>query len=341
MMLKITIGDVAEKAGVSKTTVSRILNGNYDHTTEETRNRVLKAIQDLDYRPNALAQGLKSSKTNVIGMVLSNLKNPFWITVLEGVEDACHDLGYNLMICNSDDDPKSEEQYIKEFQMRQVDGIVINPTAKNFELYQKLVTTKYPMVMINRRISDLRTHNVVVDNVKGASMAVNLLLENGRKKVAVFVYRSTHVSTWKERVEGYREALLANGFSINDLRIQELEPHLETVKEATLQFLQSYPDTDAIFSTNNMITLEVIEAIKERNLKIPNDIAVISYDETVWAKHLSPPLTTIKQPGYQMGHMAAKMLIESIDKKMKQRPKTIVLEPELIVRESCGSLVKI
>lgn len=337
--MKVTITDVAAKAGVSKTTVSRILNGNYDHTTEETRNRVLQVIHDFDYRPNALAKGLKSSRTNVIGIVLSNLKNPFWSTVLEGVEDVCRDSGFNLMICNSSEDPRIEEQYIREFQTRRVDGIVINPTVRNPALYQKLLEQKYPLVAINRRIPEMSTHNVVVDNRKGASMAVQHLIHNGRKKIAVFVYKNLNISTWQERVEGYCLAMLESGFTERDLSIQETDQEAGSTKRTALQYLRENPDTDAIFSTNNMMTLEVIEAIKELGLQIPKDIAIVGYDETIWSKHLDPPLTTIMQPGYEMGKIAAQVLIKIIVAKRKPKPSTIVLEPQLIIRSSCGSLI--
>ncbi|WP_078555264.1 LacI family DNA-binding transcriptional regulator [Bacillus alkalicellulosilyticus] len=338
--MKITIGDVAERANVSKTTVSRILNGNYAHTTEETRMRVLKAIKELDYRPNALAKGLKSMRTNVIGIMLSNLKNPFWTTVLEGVEDTCHELGYNLMICNTNENPEAEEEYIKELQMRQVDGIVVNPTVKNQELYKKLVDSKYPLVVINRRIPNLETNNVIMNNIKGAYSAVEHLLHNGRKKVAVVVYATDYVSTWKERLEGYCLAMLRHGFSKEEFRILELEQETDSQEESIIHFLQTYPDTDAIFSTNNMITLHVLGALRSLTLHIPNDVALISYDETIWAQHLEPPLTTVRQPGYHMGKMAAQILIQTMSKEgseSKAPPATIVLEPELIIRKSCGA----
>jgi len=338
-MNKVTISDVAAKAGVSKTTVSRILNGIYDHTKEETRNRVLQVIKDFDYRPNALAKGLKSSRTNVIGIVLSNLKNPFWSTVLEGVEDVCRDSGFNLMICNSDEEPEMEEQYIREFQTRRVDGIVINPTVRNPILYQKLLEQNYPLVAINRRIPDICIHNIVVDNRKGASLAVHHLIHNGRKKIAVFVYKNLNVSTWQERVEGYCSAMLESGFTEEDLIIQETDQLSGSTKETTLKFLRDHPDVDAIFSTNNMMTLEVIEAIKELKLQIPKDIAIVGYDETIWSKHLDPPLTTIKQPSYEMGKIAAQLLIKTIVAKRKPKPGTIVLEPQLIIRNSCGSQI--
>lgn len=335
--MKITIDHVAEQAGVSKTTVSRILNGNYAHTKDETKNRVLRVIQELDYRPNALAKGLKSLHTNVVGIVLSNLKNPFWTTVLEGVEDACQHLGYNLMICNSSEQPGMEEQYIKEFQMRRLDGIVINPTVRNLELYSKLAAGKYPMVIINRRVPGLDVHHVVMNNRKGAAMAVQQLLHNGRRNIAAFVYDNPYVSTWKERIDGYRSAMEENGLSPEDLRILELDQNSDTVKPAIVRYLRQHPEIDAVFSTNNMLTLEIIEAVKQMGLKMPEHIGIVSYDETVWSKHLDPPLTTIMQPGYKMGYLAAKMLIKTIKAKRKPKPETIVLEPELIVRKSCGA----
>jgi DNA-binding LacI/PurR family transcriptional regulator len=336
--LNVTIIDVAKKAGVSKTTVSRIINNNYAHTTEETRLRVLDVIKELDYRPNSLAKGLKAIQTNVIGMVLSNLKNPFWSSVLEGVEDTTRDHGYHLMICNSDEEPEKEEQYIREFRMRQVDGIVINPTVQNLEFFKKLVDSRYPLVLINRSLPDLSVNNVVINNVRGASMAVQHLLDNGRKNVAVFAYRNEYVSTWRERIEGYRTVLLANGYSAEDFRIVEADKQSGKVKEAVLRFLREYPDTDAVFSTNNMITLEVIDAIRELDLKIPDDIALVGYDETVWSKHLNPPLTTIQQPGYKMGQIAAQMLIKSIKTKNQSKPIKIVLEPGLVIRKSSGPI---
>lgn len=338
--VKVTIGDVAQRAQVSKTTVSRILNGNFGHTTEETRKKVLQAIEELDYRPNALAKGLKSMKTNVIGMMLSNLKNPFWATVLEGVEDTCRDMGYNLMISNSNEDPKAEEEYIKEFRMRQVDGIIMNPTCKNPKLYSSLIVQEYPVVFINRRVQVENANSVVVDNVKGAFIAVNHLIRYGRARVAVCLYKNPYVSTWIERLEGYKKALLSNGLTSDDFIILELEERSDTQKENIMRFLKKNPDIDAVFSTNNMITLEVIGAVKEMNLSMPERIAVVSYDETMWAKHIDPPLTTIRQPGYHMGQVAAQNLIELIGSERKTEPQTVVLEPELIVRMSCGAIPK-
>lgn len=338
--MKVTIAEVAKRANVSKTTVSRIINGNYAHTTEETREKVLQAIKELEYRPNALAKGLKSMRTNLIGMVLSNLKNPFWSTVLEGVEDACREMGYQLMICNSNENPEIEEELIKELRMRQVDGIIINPTCKNQELYNKLIAEQFPIVVMNRRIQNNSACGVVVDNVKGAYIAVNHLLKYGRKRVAVVLYKNPFVSTWKERLEGYKKALLANGFTDGDFIVLELEEGKNQI-EYVKRFFRSRQDIDAVFSTNTMVTLEVIGALKELNVAIPKQIAIVSYDEAVWSKHIDPPLTTIRQPGYQMGQRAAQSLIDLFSSADKPLPSMDVLLPELIVRASCGAISEI
>ncbi|MGP4038721.1 LacI family DNA-binding transcriptional regulator [Gracilibacillus sp. D59] len=331
--MKVTIADVAEQAGVSKTTVSRILNGNYGHNTPETIKTVLKVVEELEYRPNALAKGLKSMKTNVIGIVLSNFRNEFWFNVLEGVEDTCKDEGYNLMICNSDGDPELEEQYIKEFQMRQVDGIVINPTVRNQALYEKLVTDKYPMVVINRKIDGLHANNVVVDNIKGGYIAVNHLLENGRQHILAITYKNENISTWQERIKGYKEALFSNGLTEDSLYILEIE-NLRRANKQIKKYLLENPVIDGVFSTNNMLTLELIEALKKLDKKVPAEIGIVGYDDTIWAKHINPPLTTIKQPSYDIGKESARLLIKEIKSKELPTVKNIIFQPELVVRES-------
>lgn len=337
--VKVTIADVAKKAGVSKTTVSRILNGNFKHNTEDTIATVLKVVEELEYRPNALAKGLKSMKTNVIGIVLSNFKNDFWFNVLEGVEDTCKNKGYNLMICNSDGDFELEEQYIREFQMRQVDGIIINPTAENFNLYEELANDNYPMVVMNRKLPNINAHHVVVNNVKGGFLATNHLLENGRKHIVALTYKNENISTWKERIEGYQDALKEAGFSKSTQKIIEIDD-VSTTKQTIETYLESNPEVDAIFSTNNMLTLNLLEVLKKLNKKIPKDISLIGYDETKWAKHLNPPLTTIKQPAYELGKESATLLIEGIQQKGNNSIKNIIFQPELLVRESSTKLSK-
>lgn len=335
--MKVTIDDVARRAGVSKTTVSRILNGHFEHATEETKARILEVIKELDYRPNALARGLKQMKTNVIGIVLSNLRNPYWSRVLEGVEDTCRGLGFNLMICNSNEDPELEEEYIKSLQMRQVDGIIINPTVKNFSLYESLTSNQFPLIAVNRRIPGLEVETVVVDNIKGSVLAVDQLAANGRKHIAIMIYPPDGVSPRLERLEGYMQGLRKNGVEVRDALIRVVPEKKGQTQKAVKELLAAFPEVDAIFSTNNMMTLEILEALKELRLQVPAQISLIGYDETVWSKHLDPALTTVFQPAYEMGEIAAKQLIKRIQSKKQIKAKTTVLQPKLIIRRSCGS----
>lgn len=334
MCLKITIVDVANKAGVSKTTVSRIINGNYANATEETIERVRKVIEELDYRPNSLAKGLKQVRTNVIGIILSNLLNPFWVRVLEGVEDTCRSKGYSLMICNSNDDPLIEEEHIRSFRLRQVDGIIINPTAQNFSLFQNMMDSGYPLVTINRKIMELNVDSVVMNNVRGARIAIEHLLSQGRKKIAMIVYPPHGITPRIERIEGYKQALLKHGITLDEAMIHMVDERKGEAKKKVQQLLSSDERPDALFSTNNMMSLEILEGIKETGLNIPEQIALVGYDETVWSKHLNPPLTTVNQPALEMGQAATERLIQLIESKEKLEVRVTVLEPELIIRES-------
>ena len=191
-----------------------------------------------------------------------------------------------------------------------------------------------PTTIINRRIPGLDTHNVLVDNVKGSFMAVNHLLEEGNQNIAVFAFDNPYISTWRDRLEGYQSALLARGFTEKDFYILELSQNNDLIKDEIVRYLKQNDHLDAIFSTNNMITLKIYKAAKELNFKIPEDISIVSYDETVWAEHMNPPITTIRQPGYKMGVIAAENLIHSIDENKLPHPETVVLKPEIIIRES-------
>lgn len=335
--MKITMDEVAKRAGVSKTTVSRIINGNFEHVHIDTKNKVLKVVEELNYRPNALAQSLKQMKTNVIGIVLSNLKNPFWTRVLEGVEDTCHANGYNLMICNSNDNSVLEQEHIEGLQMKQVDGIIVNPTMKNKALYQTLVDKNYPIIAINRRIEEVPIETVVVDNIKGSCLAVDHLVKLGNQSIAIIVYPPEGISPRIERIEGYKKALLKHGYEIYPAHIRIVEEAKGAAREEVKKLILSKNRPDAILSTNNMMTLEIIEGIKELKLRIPEDIRLIGYDETVWSKHLAPPLTTVNQPSYQMGALAAEKLVDLLRLKQQLKPDVTLLQPNLILRKSCGN----
>lgn len=333
--MRVTMDDIAKRVGVSKTTVSRILNQKDVQVSAETRQKVLDAVRELDYHPNELARGLKMSETNVIGIILSNLRNPFWSMVLDGVEEACNQMGYHLMICNSGEDGDLEKEYIKGLQRRRVDGIIINPTVQNRELFTEMVDQGFPLILINRKLHGLHASTVAMDNVQGASLAVEHLLRLGRRRIALITYDSTGISTWTERIQGYKETLLRHGYGEESFIIQSVKQVDGAAVPAVVEMLRGAQRPDAIFSTNNLLTLEIMEALREVDVRVPEDIALVGYDETVWAKHMNPPLTTVSQPARDMGKIAVETLIETIKSK-RVYPRTIVLPPELIIRRSSG-----
>ena len=337
---KLTIEDVARQAGVSISTVSRVMN-NTDYIADAKRKKVEQAIATLDYRPNALARGLKQMKTDSIGLILSDLQNPFWLMVLEGIEDACQEAGYSLLILNSRDDAEKESKNIKEFLMRQLDGIIINPASSTNPLFPALAAEAFPLVFLNRRVKGAAADTVVADNIKGTMLAISHLAALGKKRIAIFLYPANGISPRQERLDGYKQALAAHGLAI--------EPELIRIVESTEDCLAAIETMaagsgkpDAILSTNSRLTLEILDALGKLNLAVPRDIALLGYDETEWSKHLNPPLTTIRQPAYEMGHAAAERLILAIATKRlgeTRQPETVQLEPSLVVRESCGEML--
>ena len=333
-----TIVDIARAAGVSKTTVSRVLNGNFSQVTRETKEKVQAVISSLDYTPNALAQSLRSLKTDVIGIVLSDLQNPFWSAVLDGVERTCRSLGYSLMICNARKDAAIEEQHIKGLRNNKVDGIIINPTAKNQALFESLIENRYPIIALNRKIQGLPIETIAVDNVKGAFLATEHLIRLGRRRIAILVYPPGGVSPRLERIEGYISALNHYGIDVDDSLIRIVEDGKDAAKLATKRMLAGDDRPEAIFSTNNLMSLEILEAIKESHIGIPHEMSFVGYDETAWSRLVDPPLTIVKQPAYEMGQLAATDLIRQIRSKHKiAQAKTHLMEPVLVVGGSCGA----
>jgi DNA-binding LacI/PurR family transcriptional regulator len=332
--MTVTISEVAQRAGVSKSTVSRVLNKNYQYIAQETKVRVLKAIEELDYRPNALAKGLKSMKTNVIGLILSNLHNPFWSKVLDGIEDVCMKYGYNLMIANSRDNLELEEEHLRGFAVRQLDGILVNPTTGTNKLFHSLTQKQFPLVFLNRKVEDVTADTVVMDNIKGSRIAVEHLVRLGKRKIAIFLYPPNGISPRLERLEGYKLALRDSGLPTNPEWVKIVRNKQDCKTEIEKLMKKGRPD--AIFCTNSILTLEVLDALQELGILVSTEIAVLGYDETDWAKHLAPPLTTIEQPAYEMGRVSAERLLRIIDNKRDLVPETILLEPALIIRHSCG-----
>lgn len=333
--LMVTINDVAKRAGVSKSSVSRVLNGNYEYMSDDLKNRIINAMNELNYSPNLLAQGLKKKKTGVIGIILSDISNPFWSEVLKGVQAESSKYGYGLMVNNSNEDSDEEKENVSLLRSKQVDGLIINTTGKNTETYQTLLQDGYPFVFLDRVLNNLKADTVVVDNVFGANQAISYLIKQGHRRIAILSYPPENKSPREERLHGYRTTLKAHGIPVDEKLIKICEQEQGKGVEATKELLSLSNKPTAIFSTHAMLNLEILTGVIECNLQVPEDVSVLGYDDFAWVPLLNPPLTTVGQPAFELGAKAAKLLIERIEKKRDEEAIVIQLDPQLIIRKSC------
>lgn len=344
-MGQVTSKDVARLAGVSRTTVSLVLNNiPNSRIPEETRRKVLKAAQELNYQPNVLAQSLKTKRSKIIGLVIPSITNPFFPSIAQGVEDVANAHGYNIFLCNSFRDPEKEKGYIRALASKQVDGIIFTSITYNVDYIRELRNQGVAIVAFDRRINDNDVDSVLFDNFKGGEMAAEYLLGMGHKNIA-FLSGPTNISSRSDRLEGYKNALKKAGIDINPLYIflddfmeeegRDTNYEVEAGYRMALRVLEDHPEVTAIFAVNDMTAIGVLKAIREKRLKVPTDISLIGFDNIILADLIDPPLTTIKQPKYKMGKAAAELLISRLEGLSVTGPKhTLLFPPELVVRES-------
>ena len=334
--MSLNIKDIAEKAGVSTATVSRVLNG-FPGVREKTKKKVMKITSELNYEVNGIARSLRQKKTYKIGVIVGNVLSQFYSILAKSIEDVAIKYGYSVILCNGDDDPEKELNYLKVLRSSRVDGIIIAPTGKNADYVNSLMQSNIKIVLVDRLIEGVDCDAILVDNEKGAYTAVKYLIDKGYKKIAIidgFIDRTTG----KERLKGYLRALNENNIPRNDdfIKIKDFKKRSGIVFANEL--LENKNKPEAIFAANLELTIGVLLSIKNFGLKIPDDIAVIGFDDSDWAQILDPPLTVISQPVYDLGATTAEMLIKNIENNNYEKEKLIVtLNTKLIER---GSVIK-
>jgi DNA-binding LacI/PurR family transcriptional regulator len=332
-----TIDDVAKVAGVSKSSVSRVLNNNFEYMSEEMKNKIQKAIQELNYTPNAVAQSLKKKETKVIGIVLADF-SPFWTIVLKGIQEEAMQNGYSLMVSESSMSPLNEEININMLISRQVDGLIINTVNPASEVFTQLRSEKIPSVFVNSTPDHMVEDTVVADNTSGTIEAIEHLIDLGHTRIAIMLYPVENILVRTERLNAYRKAFKQNGIAVDESLIRICKPEIDNGVETTLELLNMDNRPTAFLSTNANLTLEVLKGVRKAQLHVPNDISVIGYDDFEWTPLLDPPLTTIAIPGVEMGIKAANTLIRKIKRKTKKKPENIEIMPQLIIRNSAGKV---
>jgi len=355
-MVRVRIKDVAKQAGVSTATVSHVINETR-FVSEETRQKVLEAIDALNYQPSAIARGLATNATQTIGLIVSDITNPFFTAVARGVEDEINRHGYHTIFCNTDEDPAREDEYLRLLSARQIDGLIIAPTGIRSERLIRMAEADVPIVLLDRGTPDLEAPLVGVDNEGGAYQATQYLIELGHHRIAIMMGMET-ISTLRTRLDGYKRALQEAEIPLDEDLIIHADPRFyhrrpyspeaplslptnnqmtPTAYHALQELLDLSEHPTAIFVTNNQMTVGALYALRERKLRCPEDISLVSFDDHDWAPLFSPPLTVVRQPTYQLGQMAAKILMRLINRQEIDLPSP--LPTQLVVRESCQRVI--
>lgn len=336
--MSITIHDIAAKAGVSLSTVSRVLNGKAKkyRISPKTEETILQFAEELNYRPNKMAQGLRLKKSHTIGLVVPDISNPFFAYVTRVIQTKAYEMGYSLIVCNTNEDLSTEIEQIELMKSKVIDGFIVMPVGTDYRHLETLIRKKHPLVLLDRCFDALQTSSVVVDNYEGAYLATAYLIECGHKKIGIIQgLPDTYTNT--ERMRGYLDALRENNIEVKSQYIVGKDYRRESGYIETKLLLNLEERPTAIFTTSDLITLGALQAIVEDNYKIPDDISIVSFDDTDFAPFLFSPLTAVRQPKELMGEIAVKMLIDAMNGENTTEKQRIILKSQLVKRASVKS----
>ncbi|KAF9122537.1 hypothetical protein BGX30_001921, partial [Mortierella sp. GBA39] len=309
-----TIYDIAREAGVSIATVSKVINQT-GRISDKTRKHVQDVMKRIDYQPSVVASALTKKRTYSLGLLIPDIANPFFAELARSIEDHAHELGYSLVICSTDNDLTREERYVNVLRQKSADGIIIATGARNDTMMKQLMKYKLPVAVIAREMPLLAVDTVLVDDYLGGYLAASHLTGLGHRNIAV-IAEDLAVMSSKERVRGYRKALEEAGITYDDNLVAVTAP---------------------IFGCNDLLAIGVVQAARELGLRVPEDVSVVGFDNTVLATIIDPPLTSVAQPVQQMGKEIVQLITGEIDgsKPSKQR---LVLLPELVVRGTTSAV---
>lgn len=335
-MARPSISDVAREAGVSTTTVSHVLN-NTRFVSPTTRRHVVEAIEKLGYLPSSSARSLASNRSRIVGVIFSELINPFYASVYKGLEDTLSAADFDIILANTGEEPERQDAVLQTLFARNVDGLVLAPTGDHSKMLDKLIEDKTPVVSFDRRAPEHDLPYVGINNEAAAYEAVCHLIQDGHRRIGL-ISGLEKIHNSMERQEGYLRALRENGLDADKCLIHHGDSQQRSGYEgAHSLFSCSHPPT-ALFVTNNLMTLGALHAFRERGLQCPDDVGLIGFDDHDWADIFTPPLTTVRQPTYELGKAAAQLLVRLIEEGAdNEHHDEIILPTKLIVRGSCSN----
>ncbi len=334
MSSKSSIREVAKRAGVSLGTVSNVLN-RPEIVAKETRERVSSAIEEIGFVRNGSARQLRAGTSQHIGLVVLDVTNPFFTEVARGVEDLANQAGYVVILCNSDDSVEKEKHYLHVLEEQRTQGVLITPVQSDASYLQQFRQRGIAVVLLDRTSRSKDLCSVAVDDVLGGELAAAHLLEKGHRRIG-FVHGSLSIRQIADRRRGVIQAVKTAGLD-PDRAIIDITTHAQSAKEGEEcmeKLLNASIRPTAVFCANDLLALGLMRGLIKRGLAIPGDMALVGYDDVEFASILATPLTSIRQPKYELGRAAAELLIDEAHNPTSHQHKHIVYQPELIVRES-------
>ncbi|MDQ0482470.1 LacI family DNA-binding transcriptional regulator [Guptibacillus hwajinpoensis] len=325
--------DVAKLANVSTATVSRVIQ-NPETVKEKTRVKVLQAIEELNYQPNILARYFRRTETKTILVVVPSIANNVFPQMIEGIDLVANQSGYKVLLGNTNQEPDKAYSYIEELKQKQVDGMILLTTRLDYQIISEL-GDDYPVVLTSDYIEGLTAPTVAIDNISSARVAVEHLLQLGHQRVGI-ITGPLDIPLSRDRLKGYRQALLERDIGVESVLIQEGSHSYESGYNQMQKFLALDKSPTAIFAANDTMAMGAIKAVKAHGLRVPEDVAVVGFDNIQFSAIFEPALTTIAQPFIEMGKRSMELLLKQIKGEPLEK-KQHVLDTKLIIRESCGS----
>lgn len=333
--MPVRMKDIASDLGISIVTVSKVLRDHPD-ISAETRERVLKRMKEVNYRPNLAARALVTGRTYSIGLVVPDLVHPFFGEVAKGMSRVLRKKGYYLIIASSEEEPELEQQEVDQLLARRVDALIIASAQSTVQMFKRIEEQRTPYILVDRKVPGVNTNFIGVDDVAVGRLATEHLISQGRQRIAHIAGPS--VSTATGRLEGYRLALAAHQMEVNPdyliAREHGDDASDQSGYEAMRKLLAASPLPDGVFCYNDPTAMGAMEAIIAHGLRVPEDIAIVGCGNVRYSAFLRVPLTTIDQQSEEIGDRSARLALSQIEAKGSARPKTILLEPNLIVRRS-------
>lgn len=333
-----TLADVAQQAGVSVSTAGRVLSER-GYASDTTRRRVLQAAGQVGYVPNQIARSLRTRRSRLIGLLIGDVENGFYSVIASTVESTVKDSGYHVVLCNSDDEPKQEREYLRVLQQMRVDGMIITPTARNRTHLAQLAAEGMAIVQIDRQVEGLEADAVLVDNEGGAAAAVFHLVDAGHERIGILT-GPQDVPTGRQRLAGYRRALDEAGVGYRSEYVRAASFHREHAFEGAIELMNTDPAPTAVFAANNILAEAAMLAFKKLGLRVPQDVSLVAFDDAPWMSVVSPALTAVRQPVIDMARSAAELMLRRLEDGTGRAPRVSIFQLELISRQSVSTLAR-